>query len=73
MNSYQPSPRIPEFRYMTLAQASEIYRAMNGDKDAQKTVTAQDVAGLDNAPTFEKFLLWNKDRFDIVDEVEISR
>ena len=73
MNSKQAGPRIPEFRYMTLSQAGEIFRAMNGDKVAQKTVTTQDVAGLDNAPTFEKFLSWNKDRFDIVDEVEISR
>jgi len=73
VKSNKRSPRIPEFRYMTMDQAGEIYRAMNGDKEAQKTVTVQDIAGLDNAPTFEKFLLWNKDRFDIVDEVEISR
>ena len=69
----QEVPRIPEFRYMTRPQAAEIYRAMNGDKEAQKTITPQDVAGLENAPTFEKFLAWNKNRFDIVDEVELSR
>jgi len=66
-------PRIPEFRYLTPANAGRIYRAMNGDKEAQKVVTVQDVAGLTNAPTFEKFLKWNRDRIEIVDEVEISR
>lgn len=63
----------PDVRSMTVPQAAEIYRAMNGDKKAQKTVTIQDVKGLENAPTFEKFLAWNKSRIDIVDQVELSR
>lgn len=49
LNSVQPLPRL-----------AEIYRAMNGDKEAQKHITFRDVAGLDNSPTFAEFLRINR-------------
>lgn len=49
LNSVQPLPRL-----------AEIYRAMNGDKEAQKRVSFRDVAGLDNPPTFAEFLRVNR-------------
>jgi len=55
------------FHVVSLERAGEIYRAMNGDAEAQKTVAFQDVAELQNAPTFERFLLWNKERLEVVD------
>ena len=61
----------PEARMVTLLQAGEFYRAMNGDLEAQKAVAIQDVAGLENAPTFERFLLWNKDRLVIYEHEEL--
>ena len=62
-----PQPEYP--RKVTLAQAAQLYRAMNGDLEAQKTVTLGEVCALENAPSFERFLLYNKDRL-IVYELE---
>jgi hypothetical protein len=56
-----------DLHVVNLERAGEIYRAMNGDAEAQKVVTLQDVAGLQNAPTFERFLLWNKEYLEIID------
>ena len=61
----------PDARMVTLRQAGELYRAMNGDLEAQKAVVIGDVAGLDNAPTFERFLLYNKDRLVIYEHEEL--
>lgn len=60
-----------EFRVVSIQRAGEIYRAMNGDHEAQKTVTLQDVYGLQNAGTFAQFLLWNKDRLEVVELPEL--
>jgi len=61
---------MDNFKAVTLERAGEIYRAMNGDVEAQKRVTFQDVAGLQNAPDFTRFLLWNKDRLILADVEE---
>lgn len=58
------------FSVVSLERAGEIYRAMNGDAEAQKVVALQDVAGLQNAPDFTRFLLWNKDRLVLADVEE---
>ena len=59
-----------DHRVLSIARAGEIYRAMNGDPQAQRTVTFADIEGLQNAPTFERFLLWNKELLDVYEEPE---
>jgi len=65
-NHYSPR-EIP--RTVTLKQAAQLYRAMNGDIEAQREVMIGEVCALENAPSFERFLLYNKDRL-IIYELE---
>lgn len=59
-----------EYQIVPMSRAAEIFRAMNGDPEAQKIVTFQDLEGLQNAPTFERFLLWNKERLETYEDVD---
>ncbi len=59
-----------DYQVVSTSRAAEIYRAMNGDQEAQKVVTFQDIEGLQNAPTFERFLLWNKERLETYEDLE---
>lgn len=61
---------LTDHRVLSMAEASQLYRAMNGDQEAQKIVTLQDLEGLQNAPTFEKFLLWNKELLETYEDQE---
>lgn len=56
LDSLYPLPRL-----------AQIFRAMNGDKEAQRGVRIRDVAGLENARTFAEFLQIN--RFPVYEEV----
>ncbi len=62
---------------VSTARAAEIFRAMNGDQEAQKVVSLQDVEGLQNAPTFERFLAWNRENLatyeNLDDAIERAR
>ena len=49
-------------REMTVEQASRIFRAMNGDPDAQMDTTIEEVQGLNQADTFGEFLIINQIR-----------
>lgn len=59
-----------DHRVLPISRAAEIYRAMNGDQEAQKVVTFLDVQGLQNAATFERFLLWNKEQLETYEDLE---
>jgi hypothetical protein len=61
---------LTDHRVLSMAEASQLYRAMNGDQEAQKIVTLQDLEGLQNAPTFERFLLWNKELLETYEDQE---
>jgi hypothetical protein len=54
-----------DFHCVTLERAGKLYRAMNGDEAAQKAVSFADIEGLQNAPTFLQFLLWNKEHLEV--------
>ena len=54
-------------RHMRLEIAALIYRAMNGDKEAETKVMVGEVDGLCNAASFEEFLDIN--RISIYEEV----
>lgn len=58
---------MPEQKTVSMDRARTIFRAMNGDREAGAVVTWGDVEGLENAPTFEKFLLWNKAQLEVSD------
>jgi hypothetical protein len=46
--------------YMTMEEASRVFRAMNGDEEAQKRTRLDEVIGLKQARTFHRFLRINK-------------
>jgi hypothetical protein len=58
---------MADFLYVTIERAAQIFRAMNGDQEAQKVTTFLDIEGLVNAPDFGRFLLWNKAHLEIAE------
>lgn len=61
----KPRPRLSVSgltwqRNVSYEEAGKLFRAMHGDKDAQQTVTLEDVQDLIWAPTFGEFLERNR-------------
>lgn len=55
------------YRQITMEHAQKLYLAMHGDEEAQKEITIGEIDDLEPAGTFERFLLWNKRHFEVID------